>query len=187
MPNHNHKPSRFMNRSNKSVAGYKPPLQPKASSFRPHVPNVTGTDTPLKEGELRCYECGQKGHIKPQCLKLKGKQRVARTQFEKVVKEDNHTDVALTGVPNNTPEEVDILLKEGEYLNDYSDQDDENHPKYNWDDQGYQTSLICFINEDNIIDTQMQLVAGTIDNMVEPVYNHHTTDERPCQTITKTQ
>ena len=35
-------------------------------------------------------------------------------------------------------------------------------------------NLICFINEDNIIDTQMRLAAGTIDNMVELVYNHHT-------------
>ena len=76
-------------------------------------------------------------------------------QFKEVVEEDNHTDVALTGVPNNTPEEVDILLKEGEDLNNYSDQDDENHLKYNWDDQGYQTNLILFINEDNIIDTQV--------------------------------
>ena len=100
MPNHNHKFRGFMNRSNKSVAGYKPPLQPKACSFHPHVPNITGTDIPLKEGELRCYECGQNGHIKPQCPKLKGKQRVARMQFEEVVEEDNQTDVTLTGVPH---------------------------------------------------------------------------------------
>ena len=24
-----------------------------------------------KEGELKCYECGQKGHMRPQCLKLR--------------------------------------------------------------------------------------------------------------------
>ena len=153
--NPNHKASRFMNRSNKSVAGSKPPLQMKAPSFCPHVPDITGIDTPPKEGELRCYKCGQKGHLKPQCPKLKSKQRVARMQFKEIVKEDNHTDFALTGVPDNTPEEVDTLLKEGEDMNDYSDQDDEDHPKYNWDDQGYQMNLIHFINEDNIIDTQM--------------------------------
>ena len=84
--------------NNKYIAGSKPPIQMKSSSFRPHVPNITGAETPLKEGELRCYECGQKGHIKPQCPKLKGKQRVARTQFKEIVKEDNHTDVTLTGV-----------------------------------------------------------------------------------------
>ena len=80
---------------------------------------------------MSCYECGQKGHIKPQCPKLKGKQRVARTQFEEIVKEDNHMDVPLTGVPNDTLEEVDTLLKEGEDLNDYSNPKNKNQPKYN--------------------------------------------------------
>ena len=42
-------------------------------------------------------------------------------QFEEIVKEDNHLDVPLTGVPDNTLEEVDTLLKEGEDLNEYSD------------------------------------------------------------------
>ena len=67
-------------------------------------------------------------------------------QFKEVVEEDNHTDVTLTGVPNNTLEEVDTLLKEGEDLNKYSDQDEEDYPK--WDEQEYQTNLICFINEE---------------------------------------
>ena len=107
-------------------------------------------------------------HIKPQCPKLKGKQRVARTQFEEIVEEDSQANVALTGVPDDTPED-NTLLKEGEDLNDYSDQDEENHPKYNWDDQDYQMNFIRFINEDNIIDTQMQVAAGTVDNTVEPV------------------
>ena len=35
-------------------------------------------------------------------------------------------------------------------------------------------NLICFINEDSIIDTQMLLAAGTVDNTAEPVYNHCT-------------
>ena len=26
---------------------------------------------PLKEGELKCYKCGQKGHMQPQCPKLR--------------------------------------------------------------------------------------------------------------------
>ena len=40
--------------------------------------------------------------------------------------------------------------------------------------EGYQMNLIHFINEDNIIDTQMQTAGGTIDNTVEPVYDHCT-------------
>ena len=35
-------------------------------------------------------------------------------------------------------------------------------------------NLICFINEDNIIDTQKRVTAGSRDNTVEPVYNHCT-------------
>ena len=46
----------------------------KASSYHSHVPNTTGTDAPPKEGELRCYECGQKGHINSQCPRLKHKE-----------------------------------------------------------------------------------------------------------------
>ena len=35
---------------------------------------------PLKEGELKCYECGQKGHMWPQCLKLRSQCIVAVTE-----------------------------------------------------------------------------------------------------------
>ena len=52
-----------------------PQTTAKVSNSHSQVANTAGA--PLKEGELRCYECGQKGHIKPQCPKLKGKQRVA--------------------------------------------------------------------------------------------------------------
>ena len=48
----------------------RPQMTAKASDSRPHVASSTGA--PPKEGELQCYECGQKGHIKPQCPKLKG-------------------------------------------------------------------------------------------------------------------
>ena len=34
------------------------------------IPETTGKQ-PLKEGELKCYECGQKGHMQPQCPKLR--------------------------------------------------------------------------------------------------------------------
>ena len=109
LPMNNSKPIRFMNRSTRSANGSKPPLQMKATSFHPHVPNTANVEAPPKEGELRCYECGRKGHIKPQCPKLKGKQRVGRTQFKEVV-EDIQWDVNSTGVPNNNPEENEALL-----------------------------------------------------------------------------
>ena len=64
----------------------RPEMAVKVSNSHPHIPS--GTGTPLKEGELCCYESGQKGHIKPQCPKLKGKQQVAecksRTSLKKM-------------------------------------------------------------------------------------------------------
>ena len=36
----------------------------KASSNTHKIPEITGKQ-PLKEGKLKCYECGQKGHMRP--------------------------------------------------------------------------------------------------------------------------
>ena len=48
-------------RTNRQVA------QPiwKASSNTCKIPETTGKQ-PSKEGEAKCYECGQKGHMRPQ-------------------------------------------------------------------------------------------------------------------------
>ena len=45
------------------------PIQIMSSNTR-KIPETTGKQ-PSKEGELKCYECGQKGHMRPQCLKLR--------------------------------------------------------------------------------------------------------------------
>ena len=45
------------------------PIQNMSSNTH-KIPEATGKQ-PLKEGELKCYECGQKGHMRPQCLKLR--------------------------------------------------------------------------------------------------------------------
>ena len=42
----------------------------KTSSNTCKIPEKTGKQ-PSKEGELKCYECGQKGHMQPQCPKLR--------------------------------------------------------------------------------------------------------------------
>ena len=42
----------------------------KMSSNTCKIPETTGKQ-PSKEGELKCYEYGQKGHMRPQCLKLR--------------------------------------------------------------------------------------------------------------------
>ena len=75
----------------------------KASNSHPHVASSTGA--PLKEGELRCYKCGQKDHIKPQCPKLKGKQRVARAQTKDLIEEDEElSELPTNGVPDDALE-----------------------------------------------------------------------------------
>ena len=53
-------------RMNRQVAQ---PIQKTSRNTR-KIPETTGKQ-PLKEGELKCYECGQKGHMQPQCPKLR--------------------------------------------------------------------------------------------------------------------
>ena len=80
-----------------------PQMTAKASNSCPHIASSTGA--PLKEGELRYYECRQRGHIKPQCTKLKGKQRVARVQIEDLIEEDEELSELLTsGAPDDALE-----------------------------------------------------------------------------------
>ena len=53
MPNTSHKSIGFIGRSSKSTTGSKPLVMMKASGLGPQVPNITGTDTPPKEGEFQ--------------------------------------------------------------------------------------------------------------------------------------
>ena len=45
------------------------PIQNMSSNTH-KIPETSGKQ-PLKKGELKCYECGQKGHMQPQCPKLR--------------------------------------------------------------------------------------------------------------------
>ena len=40
------------------------------SSNTHKIPETSGKQ-PSKEGELKCYKCGQKGHMQPQCPRLR--------------------------------------------------------------------------------------------------------------------
>ena len=42
----------------------------KMSSNTCKIPETTGKQ-PSKEGKLKCHKCGQKGHMQPQCPKLR--------------------------------------------------------------------------------------------------------------------
>ena len=57
----------------------------KTSSNTHKIPETTGKQ-PLKEGELKCYECGQKGHMRPQCPKL-------RSRLIAMVREDDSEEI----------------------------------------------------------------------------------------------
>ena len=41
------------------------PIQNMSSNIC-KIPEISGKQ-PSKEGELKCYECGQKGYMRPQC------------------------------------------------------------------------------------------------------------------------
>ena len=128
-----------------------PPTTVKASNSCSDVTSSTGA--PSKEGELCCYECGQKGHIKPQSPKLKGKQQVARVQIEDLIEEDEKLlETLMNWAPNDTLEESTYPQEGEDDLKNSSGDDEEDKPHYEWDDQEYKVNFVRFINEEPIID-----------------------------------
>ena len=124
-----------------------PQTTAKASNSHPHI--ASSMEAPPKEGELRCYECGQKGHIKPQCPKLKGKQRVARAQIKDLIKEDEELSELLTnGAPDVALEASTYPQEEEEDLKNNSGDDEEDQPHCEWDKQEYKGNFVRFINEE---------------------------------------
>ena len=132
--------------------GSHPQMTAKVSNSHPHVTSSMGA--PSKEGKLRCYKCGQKGHIKPQCPKLKGKQWVARAQIEDLIDEDEELlETLMNRAPNDALEESTFHQEGEENLKNSSGDNEEEKPHYEWDDQEYKANFVCFINEEPIIDT----------------------------------
>ena len=99
----------------------------KTSSNTHKIPETTGKQ-PSKEGELKCYECGQKGHMQPQCPKL-------RNQCIAAVREDDSEEI-IENVKGNleedarsdVSEEGEIPPKEEENLNESSGEDCQGTP-----------------------------------------------------------
>ena len=89
---------------------------------------------PSKEGELKCYECGQKGHMQPQCLKLRSQHIAAAREddSEEIIKnvEGNLKEDAMS----DTSEEGEIPPQEEENLKESSGEDKE---MYLWDEIEY--------------------------------------------------
>ena len=88
------------------------------------IPEATGKQ-PSKEGELKCYECGQKGHMRPQCPKLRNQCIVAvrENNLEEIV--ENIKGDLKEDTKYNASEEGEIPPKEEENLNESSSEDKE--------------------------------------------------------------
>ena len=105
------------------------------SSNTHKIPEISDKQ-PSKEDELKCYQCGQKGHMWPQCPKLRNwciaavseddSEEIVNTIEEKL-KEDTKYDAS---------EEEETPLKEEEDLNKNSDEE-----IYLWDVMKYKKKL----------------------------------------------
>ena len=86
-----------------------------------------------------CYKCGQSGHIKPNCPRLRDRQRVAGARIEEILSEENLDDMGEPSpvplVINDDPPQVDTNPPErdGEgrvAITDWASQSSQ----YHWDD-----------------------------------------------------
>ena len=125
-------------RTNRQVAQ---PIRKMSSNTR-KIPETTGKQ-PLKEGELKCYKCGQKGHMRPQCPKL-------RSRCIAAVREDNSEEITkkIEGnikedVRSSASREEEIPQEEEDNLNESSGEDEE---MYSWDELEYKANYVCFIS-----------------------------------------
>ena len=118
----------------------------KTSNNTRKIPETTGKQ-PLKEGKLKCYECGQKGHMRPQCPKL-------RSRCIAAVREDDSEEIAenIEGnleedVKSSASREEEIPQEEEDNLNESSGEDEE---MYSWDELEYKVNYVRFISNERI-------------------------------------
>ena len=80
----------------------------KTSSNTHKIPETTGKQ-PSKEGRLKCYECGQKGHMQPQFPKL-------RSRCIAMVREDDSEEIT-ENIEGNLKEDTNpACLKKKTFL-----------------------------------------------------------------------
>ena len=141
----------------------------KTSSNTRKIPETTGKQ-PLKEGELKCYECGQKGHMQPQCPTL-------RSQCIVAVREDDSEEIAenIEGnleedMKSSASREEEIPQEEEDNLNESSGEYKE---MYSWAEPEYKANYVCFISNEST-ERQVQIASAVVNKLEEPVYNHRT-------------
>ena len=117
----------------------------KMSSNTRKIPETTGKQ-PSKEGKLKCYVCGQKGHMRPQCPKLRnrGIAAVREDESEEIAKniEGNLEEDVKSGVSR----EEEIPQEEEDNLNESLGEDEE---MYSWDELEYKANYVCFISNES--------------------------------------
>ena len=135
------------------------------------IPETTGKQ-PSREGELKCYECGQKGHMRPQCPKL-------RNQHIAAVRKDDSEEIAKN-IEGNLEEdatsevsEEEEILKREENLNENSGEDEE---LYSWDELKYKANYVRYVRfiSNKSTEQQMWVASAMVDKLEEPVYDHRT-------------
>ena len=141
----------------------RPVTQPirKASSNTCKIPETTGK-LPSKEGELKCYECGQKGHMQPQCPKL-------RSRCIAAVREDDSEEIA-ENIKGNLKEdtktsasrEEEIPQEEEDNLNESSGEDEE---MYSWDELEYKANYVHFISNEST-EQQVRIASAVVNKQV---------------------
>ena len=141
----------------------------KMSSNTCKIPETTGKQ-PSKEGELKCYECGQKGHMRPHCPKL-------RSQCIAVVREDDSEEIAKNiegnleeDMKSSMSKEEEIPQEEEDNLNESSDEDEE---MYSWDKLEYKANYVHFISNKST-EKQVRIASAVVNKLEEPVYDHRT-------------
>ena len=117
----------------------------KTSSNTRKIPETTGKQ-PSKEGELKCYKCGQKGHMQPQCPKLRSRHIAAvREDDSEEITEDIEGNLEEDAKSNESREE-EVPQEEEDNLNESSGEDEE---MYSWDELEYKVNYICFISNES--------------------------------------
>ena len=101
-------------------------------------------------------------------------------KIEGIIEEDEEfSETLMNRAPNNALEESTYPQEGEEDLKNSSSDYEEDKPHYEWDDQEYKANSVCFIKEEPIIDTTIRIAAGTVDKMVELVYDRHVLDPIP--------
>ena len=118
-------------------------------------PPVATGDRPSTHDSIMCYECGQTGHIKLDCPKLKGSVRVAAIHTE-----DVHDEGRNMEIEQEAPNEYQGEEQDDEYhpvttqsVEESTDKWVEEPSQYNWDDNDrksdsgstttYRSSAVC--------------------------------------------